>query len=212
MTACGGASIRNAITAARPAAGAICERVAEEALTRRFGVHVRTRPDGKAREIVGDHRGGARPVLAPGGGPSPQASRSWPLRTKRSTARRRAPYVLRLMAEHVTLKTRAPKPEQTPPREQLLDGWERAIRERLGRSFDDVLQAVAINPERELRAEPIDAEKVIKQAIADVEAHQGGVEPPRPRGRDHPASAGRARWPERRCRCGPSSTSSPTGR
>ena len=42
-----------AITRARPAAGAIAERVAEESATRRLGISFAMRPDGKAREIVG---------------------------------------------------------------------------------------------------------------------------------------------------------------
>ena len=159
----------NAISAARPAAGAISDRVAEEQLTEALGVRFLTRPDGKAREIAGiseevrDLFSSRRRAITAG-----VAELIAAYEAKHGKAPSR--YVLRLMAEHVTLKTRAPKPGQTPPREQLLDGWERAIRERLGRSFDNVLQAVGISPERELRAEPIDAEKVIKQAIADVEA------------------------------------------
>ncbi|NUW47023.1 MobF family relaxase, partial [Nonomuraea rhodomycinica] len=42
-----------AMRKARPAAAAIAERVMEEQLTRDFGVKFATRPDGKAREIVG---------------------------------------------------------------------------------------------------------------------------------------------------------------
>jgi conjugative relaxase-like TrwC/TraI family protein len=41
-----------AIASARPAAGAIAERTAEEDLSRRLGPEFRMRPDGIAREIV----------------------------------------------------------------------------------------------------------------------------------------------------------------
>jgi conjugative relaxase-like TrwC/TraI family protein len=42
-----------AIYAHRPAAGALAERVMEEHLTRSLGIHFATRPDGKAREVLG---------------------------------------------------------------------------------------------------------------------------------------------------------------
>ena len=74
------------------------------------------------------------------------------------------------MAQHVTLKTRARKPDQSPSREELLARWERSIRQEQGKSLDDVLTAVRIDPERELRTDSLNPEKVIRQAIADVEA------------------------------------------
>jgi conjugative relaxase-like TrwC/TraI family protein len=159
----------NAISAARPAAGAISERVAEEALTAALGVQFLTRPDGKAREVAGISEevrelfSSRRRAITPGVAELAEAYEA-------KHGREPSPYVLRLMAEHVTLKTRARKPDQSPSREELLTGWEQSMRERLGRSFDDVLEAVALDPEREPQPERFTPEHVIKQAVADIEA------------------------------------------
>ena len=101
------------------------------------------RADGKAREIRGvdedvrDLFSSRRRAITP---------RVAKLAAAYEAKHGKAPsaYVLRLMAEHVTLKTRARKPEKTPGRDELLSGWERSIRGRLGRSFEDVLAAVGI--------------------------------------------------------------------
>ncbi|MGZ6134746.1 MAG: MobF family relaxase, partial [Myxococcaceae bacterium] len=117
-----------AISAARPAAGAISERVAEERLTAALGVEFRTRPDGKAREIAGigeddrDLFSSHRRAITEG---VRELAATYEARHGKAPGR----YVLRLMAEHVTLKTRDRKPDQTPRREELLGRWERSIQD-----------------------------------------------------------------------------------
>ena len=160
----------NAISAARRAAGAISERVAEEhAEPRLSGCDSRPGRMGKpgksaaidedVRDLFSSRRRAITPQVAK-------------LAAAYEAKHGKAPsaYVLRLMAEHATLKTRARKPEKTPGRDELLSGWERSIRQRLGRSFEDVLAAVGMNPDPDLHAEGFSPEKVIAQAIADVEA------------------------------------------
>ena len=159
----------NALWGARAAAGALSERVAEERLVATLGVEVRTRPDGKAREIVGvtqedrDLFSSRRRAITPG-----VADLIAAYEAKHGKAPSR--YVQRLMAEHVTLKTRNRKPDKTPSREELLSTWERSIRSQLGRSLDDVLRAVGIDSERAEHADGFSRDRVIAQAIADVEA------------------------------------------
>ena len=158
-----------AIAAARPAAGAIAERVAEEDLTRALGAEFRMRPDGIAREIAGidqevrDLFSSRRHAISAGVADLVTAYEA-------RHGKPPTPYTLRLMAEHVTLATRARKPDHSPSREQLLSGWDRSMRQRLGTSLGAVLEAVRLDPNRVLGdATPFSPSRVIAQAIADVE-------------------------------------------
>jgi hypothetical protein len=87
------------------------ERTAEEDLSRRLGPEFRMRPDGIAREIVGideavrDLFSSRRRAISAG---TAELAASYEERHGHAPSA----YVLRLMAEHVTLKTRARNPSR----------------------------------------------------------------------------------------------------
>jgi hypothetical protein len=60
------------------------------------------------------------------------------------------------MAQHVTLTTRARKPDRLPPREELLNDWERSVGDRLGTSFAAAVDELrrGIDPDTFRRHEP----------------------------------------------------------
>ena len=127
------------------------------------------RPDGIAREIVGideavrDLFSSRRRAISAG---TAELAASYEERHGHAPSA----YVLRLIAEHVTLKTRARKPEQSPGRDELLDRWDQAVRSQLGGTLDSVIASVLLDPDRPRQAAEFSPEHVIQQAIADVEA------------------------------------------
>ena len=127
------------------------------------------RPDGIAREIVGideavrDLFSSRRRAISAG---TAELAASYGQRHGHAPSA----YVLRLMAEHVTLKTRARKPEQSPGRDELLDRWDQAVRSQLGGTLDSVIASVQLDPDRRRQAAVFSPEHVIQQAVADVEA------------------------------------------
>jgi hypothetical protein len=145
------------------------ERTAEEDLSRRLGPEFRMRPDGIAREIVGideavrDLFSSRRRAISAG---TAELAASYEERHGHAPSA----YVLRLIAEHVTLKTRARKPEQSPGRDELLDRWDQAVRSQLGGTLDSVIASVLLDPDRPRQAAEFSPVHVIQQAIADVEA------------------------------------------
>lgn len=157
-----------AICRARPAAGAIAERAAEEALTARLGVQFATRPDGKAREIAGiseqarDLFSSRRRAITAG---VAELARAYEERHGHSPT----PYVLTLISEHVTLKTRARKPEYSPARAELLDAWEARAREVFADGLDSVLRSVGLNASREPVAGAFEPSRVVSRALAALQ-------------------------------------------
>jgi len=127
------------------------------------------RPDGIAREIVGideavrDLFSSRRRAISAG---TAELAASYEERHGHAPSA----YVLRLIAEHVTLKTRARKPEQSPGRDELLDRWDQAVRSQLGGTLDSVIASVLLDPDRPRQAAVFSPEHVIQQAVADVEA------------------------------------------
>ncbi|GAA3224944.1 MobF family relaxase [Nonomuraea helvata] len=161
---------------ARPAAAAIAERVMEEQLTRDFGVKFATRPDGKAREIVGisqeqrDLYSSRRATVT-----AQVAALAAEYEAKHGHAPSRR--ALFNMAQYATLdsKTRMRKNKEAAPREVSLAGWEAQSRAaELGALADipeavqgriDLSQArsVAELAEHEFR-------RVLQAAVAEVQA------------------------------------------
>ncbi|MFC0557390.1 MobF family relaxase [Planotetraspora thailandica] len=160
---------------ARPAAAAIGERVMGEQLTRTLGVEFATRPDGKAREIVGIDEA-TRDLFS-----SRRATiqrdvatlvTEYEAKHGHSPSRR----ALFQMAQYVTLdsKTRMRKGKEEAPREISLAGWEAQARAaELGALADipgEVAGRVDLAEARHV-AELADQEiqRVLETAIAEVQ-------------------------------------------
>ena len=157
-----------AIVRARPAAGAIAERVAEESAIQRLGISFATRPDGKAREIVGineairDKFSARRRAINEG---VAELARAYEAKYGRAPSA----YVLTLISEHVTLDTRKPKPDHPAARVELLNKWENQARGVLRRGLAGVIERTGVDAERALVAEAFAPERVINQAIWQVQ-------------------------------------------
>jgi conjugative relaxase-like TrwC/TraI family protein len=157
-----------AITRARPAAGAIAERTAEESLSRRLGVGFAMRPDGKAREIIGiseqlrDKFSARRRAITEGVAELANAYQA-------TYGREPSAYVLTLISEHVTLDTRKAKPDHPPTRVELLNKWENQARAVLRSGLGRVVESANVNRDPTLVAEAFDPAKVINQAIWEVQ-------------------------------------------
>jgi conjugative relaxase-like TrwC/TraI family protein len=158
-----------AIVAAKPAAGAIAERTAEESLARRLGVSFATRPDGKAREIVGveeavrDRFSARRRAITEG-----VATLAGAYEAKYGHAPNA--YVLTLISEHVTLDTRKAKPDHPPTRDQLLDRWEAQTRTVVQGGLSRVVDQVGIDPQHTPSPEAFDPGLVIDQAVWELQS------------------------------------------
>ncbi|MFJ4851684.1 MobF family relaxase [Streptomyces sp. NPDC088733] len=153
------------------AAGHLSERVAEEALVRRLGVRVATRPDGVAREIVGieqelrDQYSSRRRVVT---------EKVADLARKYEERNGVAPgaHQLAKMAQFVVLDERKAKTEATS-REDLLARWEAACVEELRGSLADVPQQVrAASDELGVEAVPFDPTQVVRNAVLAVQAEK----------------------------------------
>jgi conjugative relaxase-like TrwC/TraI family protein len=153
----------------RPAAGAISERVAEESLSRRLGAVLATRPDGKAREIVGI---------------SAEMREEFSSRTKAIATRvaekvceyeqrhGRPPSVkvLATISQEATMATRRGK-TKAQPREQLLSRWDAQATRSMRESLAAVPQRVLGRAGRGRAPQPevFHPEKVIAAAVATVQ-------------------------------------------
>jgi conjugative relaxase-like TrwC/TraI family protein len=157
-----------AIVRSRPAAGAIAERVAEESATRRLGISFATRPDGKAREIVGvdepirDKFSARRRAINDG---VAELARAYEAKYGQAPSA----YVLTLISEHVTLDTRKAKPDHPPTRVELLNKWENQARAVLRRGLAGVIDKADLDVDREPVAEAFDPARVIAQATSQIQ-------------------------------------------
>ncbi|MGE0300749.1 MAG: MobF family relaxase, partial [Pseudonocardia sp.] len=156
-----------AIHALRGAAGAIAERVMETHLTRSLGVEFATRPDGKAREVIGvpsaviDLFSSRRRAVT---------ARTAALIAEFEQANGRAPSPAEryYIAQQATLATRAAKSHEGETREQQLARWTRQCREIITGGLTTVAHDVV---ERAQRAEPPaewSPRDVIARALAAV--------------------------------------------
>ncbi|WP_439678974.1 MobF family relaxase [Embleya sp. MST-111070] len=156
-----------AVYAQRPAAAALAERVAEEALTRALGVRFALRPDGRAREIVG--------VGAELRERFSSRRRAISAKVEEMVALYRAvhgrspsAYELTCLAQTATLHTRAPKKKHAVPREELLARWERVVTSTLRESLAGVARRV-LDAGAEPVSEPaFDPDRVVAKAIGQL--------------------------------------------
>ncbi|MGW1993835.1 MobF family relaxase [Embleya sp. NPDC001921] len=139
-------------------AGHLCERVAENALTRALGVEFATRPDGRAREIVGIPESlrarfsSRRRAIA-------AEVESYTAEFTAAHGREPSAYEHTVIAQHVTLLRREDKKRVPVPRTELLARWEQA-------SHADPATPLADIPAATLhRIDPRNAERPNAQAI-----------------------------------------------
>ncbi|MGH8879045.1 MAG: MobF family relaxase, partial [Stackebrandtia sp.] len=160
----------NALYAHRGAAAAVGERTMEEHLTRSLGVRFATRPDGKAREVVGIRQG----VL----GLFSSRRRAITAKTRELAAAfearfGREPNSLELdrLQRRATFATRKAKSREGETEAQRLDRWDRELRGEiaggLGEVAHTVLAGAAGGHPKAGRFSPV---AVIQTALADVQA------------------------------------------
>ncbi|MFJ2561260.1 MULTISPECIES: MobF family relaxase [unclassified Streptomyces] len=121
----------------KQAVGHLAERIAEQELERTDGVRFMTRPDGKAREIVGieqDLRDGFSSRRVAIKAEVAEVAKAYEERYGTAPS----PYVLARMSEDVTLQQRQAKKHDAVTREQLLDRWEAFSKERFRDSLANV--------------------------------------------------------------------------
>ncbi len=151
----------------RGAAGAIGERVMEEHLARALGVRFETRPDGKAREVIGvpqevmDLFSSRRRAVSKRTQELVDAYREQFGREPNALERTR-------LAQQATLLTRSAKSHEGETRAEQLDRWAAQLNAEVGTSLVDVAHGVF---DRAQQADPPAAwspQDVIDRALARV--------------------------------------------
>ena len=162
-----------AIDEHKPAAAAIAERVAEAHLARSVGLRTETRPDGKAREVIGvdqelmDLFSSRRAQITP---KAAALIREFEART----GHKPSPYERVVIHEQATLVTRKAKSHTGETREEQFVRWEQMARTRVAGGLAEVAQQIlarAQDPGPVAEFSPVD---VIERAIAslgDARAH-----------------------------------------
>ncbi|MGD9525578.1 MAG: MobF family relaxase [Pseudonocardia sp.] len=158
----------------RPAAAAVAERTTEERLTHALGLLIATRPDGKAREIVGVAQ---------------EAMDLISTRRRKVTAKAaelieafeqkhgRAPNGLERerLCQQATLLTRKRKSRTGETREQLLDRVDAKLRADIDGGLAGVAQAaLAAREQGGPVAQPWSPQAVIETALADIQQSKAG--------------------------------------
>ena len=158
-----------AIYAHRPAAGVLAERVMEEHLTRSLGVRFATRPDGKAREILGVR---------------PEVMELFSSRRRAITAKTagwvaefrahhgREPNALELdrLQRRATLATRRAKSSVGEDAAARLDRWDAELRAEVAGGLAGVASDVLGLVDRQPAPAPWSPTAVIETALAEVQA------------------------------------------
>ncbi|WP_406290281.1 MobF family relaxase [Embleya sp. NBC_00896] len=157
-----------AVYAHRPAAAAVAERVAEEALTRTLKVRFATRPDGKAREILGVSEEVREQFSSRRRAISAKVAAMVDL-YKAVRGHSPSAYEITCIAQTATLHTRAPKKKESVPREELLARWERTVTTRLRESLAGVARRV-FDAGATSTVEPFDPDRVISRAVQELTA------------------------------------------
>lgn len=159
------------ITRHRGAAGALAERVTEEYLTRVLRVRFASRPDGKAREIVGIPAALIAALSTRSRTLSPRAAE---LAAEFEARYGRPPNPLQLdrLKRQATLATRRPKSKTVESLEQRGERIDRLMRDLDG-ELRDGLGAVARSVPRlpgRAKPQPFSVVGVVETALADVQA------------------------------------------
>lgn len=157
------------IHAHRGAAGAIAERVMESHLARTLGVEFATRPDGRAREVVGMDRelldlfSSRRHAIT---ARTRELERAFVARVGREPA----PLERTRLAQQATLATRAAKDHHGETLEQRIDRWEAEARQAVAGGLGKVARdALAQNAGPAAEWSERD---VIERALANISEHR----------------------------------------
>jgi len=156
-----------AIYREKAAASAIADRVAEAELIARLGIRVETRPDGKAREIVGidqaetDLFSSRRQAITP-------AAEELINEYRRATGREPSGLVRHHLYQQATLATRARKSHSGETREEQMARWAAQHQAQLGHDLADIAQRVfgQVPAEVELAPATWSEQDVIERALA----------------------------------------------
>ncbi|WP_300008269.1 MobF family relaxase [Pseudonocardia sp.] len=158
-----------AIDEHKAAAGAIAERVMEAHLAQSLGVRTETRPDGKAREVVGVDRDLMDLYSSRRAQIGPKAAELIRQFTA-AQGREPSPYEKVVIHEQATLVTRKAKSHDGETREEQFTRWEEMARGRVTgglTSLAEQLVARAQDPGEDAEFSPRD---VIERAVADISA------------------------------------------
>ncbi|MGD9525311.1 MobF family relaxase [Pseudonocardia sp.] len=156
-----------AIHALRGAAGAVGERVMEAYLTRALGVEFATRPDGKAREVLGVPQEVIELFSSRRRAVSARTEEL--IRQFRETAGREpSPAERYYFAQQATLATRAAKSHEGETREQQLARWTEQCREIIAGGLARVAEDVLGRAQHAEDAAAWSPRDVIERALAAV--------------------------------------------
>ena len=157
-----------AIKAFKAAAGVIADRVAEAHLARSTGVEHATRPDGKAREVVGVSEELTWAMSSRSHAIGPKAQQLVAAFTERYG---RAPTRLERhqLAEQATLATRKAKSHHGETATQQLDRWEVQTRRVVDGGLTAVAHAVLARAQRRAPAARWSETDVLDRALASLE-------------------------------------------
>ncbi|WP_327640028.1 relaxase domain-containing protein [Kribbella sp. NBC_00482] len=153
----------------KPAAGAVGERVMEQHLVKALGVQFMTRPDGKAREIVGidqavmDLFSSRRRAIT---------KKTAPMVAAFETKMGREPNNLELayIQQQASLATRKAKSHDGETVEQRLERWDRQLRAEVRGGLGKVAADVLALRQRQWLPGRINQAKVLETALADVQS------------------------------------------
>jgi len=157
----------------RAAGAAVAERTTEERLTHALGMVVATRPDGKAREVVGVSQQAMSLISTRRHAVTAKAGE---LIEAFETRHGRAPNGLERerLSQQATLMTRAAKSHTGESREQMLDRIDARIRGDVDGGLAGVAQAALAAREHGPAAQEWSPSAVIETALADVQARKAG--------------------------------------
>ncbi|WP_300010564.1 MobF family relaxase [Pseudonocardia sp.] len=156
-----------AIDEHKAAAAAIAERVMEAHLAQSLGVRVETRPDGKAREVVGVDRELLDLYSSRRAQIGPKAAELIHEFTAK-VGREPSPYERAVIHEQATLVTRKAKSHEGETRDEQFARWEEMARERVTGGLAPLAERLverAQNPGEVAQFSPLD---VIERAVAEV--------------------------------------------
>ena len=162
--------------AQRGYAAAVGGRVLAETFTQRTGLQWALRPDGKGREIVGIDQEVMDAFS------SRRANISTRLRElvdeyEQRHGREASAAEMTMLSRRATMQTRAAKEHAGETREQMLDRWERTLRERVGSSLREVAEFVDAQQPGTVAAGEFSPAGVVAEAVAACQETQSTFRP-----------------------------------
>lgn len=151
----------------RAAASAVGERAMEAALAESLGVRLATRPDGKAREVVGVDQGVMDMFSARTRAIGPKTQQlvdAWTVKYGREPS----PVERSRLAKQATLLSRPGKAHDGETLEQRLERWERQTRHEVGASLRGIAESVLAVRQDAGAVDTWSPQDVIERAIAKV--------------------------------------------